>query len=68
MRGIRLSYRDVGELLAERGVKVDHVTVLPVGASVTAFRGRGHAGSHGGKSVGSTPTCGGCPAGITPTS
>ena len=23
----RLSYRDVGELLAERGVQVDHVTV-----------------------------------------
>ena len=27
-----LSYRDVEELLAERGVEVDHVTVLPVGA------------------------------------
>ena len=29
-----LSYRDVEELLAERGVAVDHVTILPVGAAV----------------------------------
>ena len=29
-----LSYRDVEELLAERGVDVDHVTDLPVGAAV----------------------------------
>ena len=29
-----LSYRDVEELLAERGVEVDHVTALPVGAAV----------------------------------
>jgi transposase-like protein len=31
-----LSYRDVEELLAERGIEVDHVTVyrLPVGATV----------------------------------
>lgn len=39
-RGIRwylrygLSYRDVDELLAERGIKVDHVTVYSVGAEV----------------------------------
>ena len=29
-----LSYRDVEELLAERGVTVDHVTDLPVGADL----------------------------------
>ncbi len=28
-----LSYRDVEELLVERGIKVDHVTVVPVGAA-----------------------------------
>jgi IS6 family transposase len=36
-----LSYRDVEELLAERAVQVDHVTVcLPVGAAVHAAAGR----------------------------
>ena len=29
-----LSYRDVEELLAERGIEVDHVTIYPVGADV----------------------------------
>jgi transposase-like protein len=29
-----LSYRDVEELLAERGITVDHVTIFPVGAAV----------------------------------
>jgi transposase-like protein len=29
-----LSYRDVEELLAERGIDVDHVTVHPLGAAV----------------------------------
>jgi hypothetical protein len=29
-----LSYRDVEELLAERGVTVDHVTIYPVGAAL----------------------------------
>ena len=29
-----LSYRDVEELLGERGIEVDHVTDLPVGAAV----------------------------------
>jgi transposase-like protein len=29
-----LSYRDVEELLAERGVTVDHVTIYSVGAAV----------------------------------
>ena len=29
-----LSYRDVEELVAERGVSVDHVTVLEVGAAL----------------------------------
>jgi transposase-like protein len=36
-----LSYRDVKELLAERGITVDHVTVYPVGAAV-------HPGVHRG--------------------
>jgi transposase-like protein len=31
-----LSYRDVEELLAERGVTVDHVTGVPVGTDVHA--------------------------------
>jgi transposase-like protein len=31
-----LSYRDVEELLAERGVQVDHVTVFPGGCSRVA--------------------------------
>src|SRR6266700_4158947 len=31
-----LSYRDVEELLAERGVKVDHVSIYPVGGAVHA--------------------------------
>ena len=35
-----LSYRDVEELLVERGVEVDHVTRLPVGATVHAAAGR----------------------------
>jgi transposase-like protein len=35
-----LSYRDVEELLAERGVEVDHVTVYRVGAAVHAAAGR----------------------------
>jgi hypothetical protein len=35
-----LSYRDVEELLTERGVEVDHVTRLPVGAAVHAAVGR----------------------------
>src|SRR3954465_13313437 len=29
-----LSYRDVEELLAERGIEVDHVTVYPLGAPI----------------------------------
>jgi transposase-like protein len=29
-----LSYRDVDELLAERNIQVDHVTVFPLGAAV----------------------------------
>jgi IS6 family transposase len=33
-----LSYRDVEELLAERGVEVDHVSV-PLGAAVHAAAG-----------------------------
>ena len=34
-----LSYRDVEELLAERGIEVDHVTVYRVGAALhTAAR------------------------------
>ena len=37
-----LSYRDVEELLAERGITVDHVTVLPVGAAL-------HPGVHRGR-------------------
>ncbi len=35
-----LSYRDVEELLAERGIEVDHVTVYPLGAAVHAAAGR----------------------------
>jgi transposase-like protein len=35
-----LSYRDVEELLVERGVEVDHVTVYSVGAAVHAAAGR----------------------------
>jgi len=31
-----LSYRDVEELLAERGVEVDHVSIYPVGGAVHA--------------------------------
>jgi IS6 family transposase len=38
-----LSYRDVEELLAERGIEVDHVTDLPVGAAVRAAAGRGRS-------------------------
>jgi IS6 family transposase len=34
-----LSYRDVEELLLERGVEVDHVTVFPVGATFHAAAG-----------------------------
>ena len=34
-----LSYRDLEELLAERGVEVDHVT-LPVGATFNTAAGR----------------------------
>lgn len=34
------SYRDVAELLVERGVEVDHVTRLPVGAAVHPAAGR----------------------------
>ena len=29
-----LSYRDLEELLAERGIDVDHVTLYPVGAAL----------------------------------
>ena len=29
-----LSYRDLEELLAERGIEVDHVTLPPLGSSV----------------------------------
>jgi transposase, IS6 family len=36
-----LSYRDVEELLAERGVEVDHVTVYRWGATLHAAAGRG---------------------------
>jgi hypothetical protein len=35
-----LSYRDVEELLVERGVEVDHVNRVPVGAAVHPFAGR----------------------------
>ena len=38
-----LSYRDVEELMAERGVTVDHVTVTPVGPAVHARVHRGCA-------------------------
>jgi hypothetical protein len=31
-----LPYRDIDELLVERGVEVDHVTDLPVGATLRA--------------------------------
>lgn len=36
----QLSYRDVGELLVERGVAVDHVNGLPLGAALHAAAGR----------------------------
>jgi transposase-like protein len=36
-----LSYRDVEELLAERGIEVDHVTIYRVGAAVHAVADRG---------------------------
>jgi transposase-like protein len=36
-----LCYRDVEEVLTERGVEVDHVTCLSVGAAVCAAVGRG---------------------------
>lgn len=39
-----LSYRDVEELLAERGVEVDHITVFPVGTAVHAAAGRRRPG------------------------
>jgi transposase-like protein len=35
-----VSYRDVEELLVERGVEVDHVTVFRWGAAVHAAAGR----------------------------
>jgi transposase-like protein len=35
-----LSYRDVEELLVERGIAVDHVTVYRWGAAVHAAAGR----------------------------
>ena len=35
-----LSYRDVEELMAERGVLVDHVTIHPVGPAVHPDPGR----------------------------
>jgi hypothetical protein len=38
-----LSYRDVEELLAERGVEVDHVNHLPLGPAVHAAAGRGRS-------------------------
>ncbi len=38
-----LSYRDLEELLAERGVEVDHVTPVPLGATVHAAADRGGA-------------------------
>ena len=41
-----LSYRDVEELLAERGIEVDHVTVYSVGADL-------HAGVHRRRPAGS---------------
>jgi hypothetical protein len=34
-----LSYRDLEELLAERGIEVDHVTLVSVGATVHALAG-----------------------------
>jgi transposase-like protein len=34
-----LSYRDVEELLVERGIEADHVTVYRVGAAVHAAAG-----------------------------
>lgn len=36
-----LSYRDVEELLAERGIEVDHVSIYRVGSAVHAAAGRG---------------------------
>ena len=36
-----LSYRDVEELLAERGIEVDHVSIFPVGAALHAAAGGG---------------------------
>ena len=45
-----LSYRDLEELLAERGIEVDHVTLVSVGAAVrTLVAGRGPAGSAPGR-------------------
>ena len=46
-----LSYRDVEELLAERGITVDHVTIyrwvqLRPGAALRHGPGRGHHGPH----------------------
>jgi IS6 family transposase len=35
-----LSYRDVQELLAERGIEIDHVTIYRWGAAVHAAAGR----------------------------
>ncbi len=35
-----LSYRDVEELLAERGVEVDHVTVHRWNPAILSFQGR----------------------------
>jgi transposase-like protein len=35
-----LSYRDLEELLTERGVEVDHVTIYPLGAALHAAAGR----------------------------
>jgi transposase-like protein len=35
-----LSYRDVEELLAERGIQVDHVTIYPLGPALHAPAGR----------------------------
>jgi IS6 family transposase len=36
-----LSYRDIEELLAERGIDVDHVTVYRWGPAIHADAGRG---------------------------
>lgn len=34
-----LSYRDLEEMMAERGLAVDHTTICPLGASLCAHHG-----------------------------